>query len=200
MLGKTHFVVGITTTLSILNPTSLTKLLIAIGFSAFGAILPDIDVGTSSSHRDVIKILAVIFLLILTALIGDKFYNLGIYDYIIKSSQNFSVILAVLFFCLICIFGMLSAHRTFMHSFLSLILLCCCLNFIFFESITCFVIGFISHICLDLLNDKNVMLFYPCRFFNISFGLCKSNGFFNWLIFSICSLVMSYLLIVRLLF
>ena len=66
MLGKTHMMVGIAATLAITHPDTLSGFVTAAGIGAIGALISDIDVGTSSSHRDANR---VIFLTIAVAVI-----------------------------------------------------------------------------------------------------------------------------------
>lgn len=50
MLGKTHAVVGVTTGLLIMQPVSATELVLGTAASLIGAVISDIDVGSSGSH------------------------------------------------------------------------------------------------------------------------------------------------------
>ena len=52
MLGKTHFAVGIAVGLIVGQPKTIPALLAGIGVSALGGVLPDIDSGTSTAHKD----------------------------------------------------------------------------------------------------------------------------------------------------
>ena len=49
MLGKTHMAVGIATTLAVIPPENTRQLLLEVGAGAVGALISDIDVGTSES-------------------------------------------------------------------------------------------------------------------------------------------------------
>ena len=51
MLGKTHMAVGIAATLAITQPSGVSELVLAVGAGSLGALISDIDVGTSNSHR-----------------------------------------------------------------------------------------------------------------------------------------------------
>ena len=51
MLGKTHLVVGTAVTMTVMQPQSFSELLIGLGTSVIGAVISDIDVGTSKSSK-----------------------------------------------------------------------------------------------------------------------------------------------------
>ena len=60
MLGKTHMAVGVAATLALTNPTTITELVLGSGIGALGAVISDIDVGTSESHKEADKIIAIV--------------------------------------------------------------------------------------------------------------------------------------------
>ena len=63
MLGKTHMAVGIAATLAILPPQNMRQLILEAGAGAVGALISDIDVGTSGSHQDSDKLCFLICIL-----------------------------------------------------------------------------------------------------------------------------------------
>ena len=50
MLGRTHFFVGMTSALAIMQPESLPILVAGTGAAALGGVISDIDSGTSQAH------------------------------------------------------------------------------------------------------------------------------------------------------
>ena len=56
MLGKTHMTVGIAAALAVTQPASVSEMILAVGIGGLGALISDIDVGTSASHKDADKI------------------------------------------------------------------------------------------------------------------------------------------------
>lgn len=52
MTGKTHAAVGLGTVLAVTQPSTVSGLVLAAGTGMLGALISDIDVGTSKSHKD----------------------------------------------------------------------------------------------------------------------------------------------------
>ena len=86
MLGKTHMAVGIAATLAITQPSGVSELVLAVGAGSLGALISDIDVGTSNSHRDADKITALSVVVVLAVFAMDYFCNTQIIERIIGSS------------------------------------------------------------------------------------------------------------------
>jgi inner membrane protein len=84
-------------------------------------------------------------------------------------------------------------HRGFFHSiFLPLII---SLPIYFYNKYyaIAFFIGYFSHLLLDMLNYKGIMLFYPLSNFKIK-GFIKSDGLFDSIIFVIFIVLMLFLI------
>lgn len=97
-------------------------------------------------------------------------------------------------------FDLKKSHRKLLHNFLSALVLATLmwlsLNYIRFtlpvSRITllwAFLIGYMSHLFLDILTLKGVALFYPFSKRVFSAGLCKSNSFLANLIFIMVSIM-----------
>ena len=56
MTGKTHATVGLGTVLAVTQPSTVSGLVLAAGTGMLGALISDIDVGTSKSHKDADRI------------------------------------------------------------------------------------------------------------------------------------------------
>ena len=188
MLGKTHMAVGITATLAITQPSGVSELVLAVGAGSLGALISDIDVGTSNSHRDADKITALSVVVVLAVFAMDYFCNTQIIERIIGSSGYLRIIAGLLLFIGICAFGKEQPHRSFMHSFLALILLSFALGLIWEKAVIYFAIGFLSHLATDIFNKKKVRLLYPMKG-GVSLGLFHAYGLANDIFFAIGSIV-----------
>ena len=60
MLGKTHFFIGISTALAVLQPQSVPVLVTGISAAAVGSVISDIDSGTSQAHQEADKVMALV--------------------------------------------------------------------------------------------------------------------------------------------
>lgn len=188
MLGKTHMAVGIAATLAITQPSGVSELVLAVGAGSLGALISDIDVGTSNSHRDADKITALSVVVVLAVFAMDYFCNTQIIERIIGSSGYLRIIAGLLLFIGICAFGKEQPHRSFMHSFLALILLSFALGLIWEKAVIYFAIGFLSHLATDIFNKKKVRLLYPMKG-GVSLGLFHAYGLANDIFFAIGSIV-----------
>jgi len=188
MLGKTHMAVGIAATLAITQPSGVSELVLAVGAGSLGALISDIDVGTSNSHRDADKITALSVVVVLAVFAMDYFCNTQIIERIIGSSGYLRIIAGLLLFIGICAFGKEQPHRSFMHSFLALILLSFALGLIWENAVIYFAIGFLSHLATDIFNKKKVRLLYPMKG-GVSLGLFHAYGLANDIFFAIGSIV-----------
>lgn len=188
MLGKTHMAVGIAATLAITQPSGISELLLAVGAGSLGALISDIDVGTSNSHRDADKITALSVVVVLAVFALDYFCNTQIIERIIGSSGYLRIIAGLLLFIGICAFGKEQPHRSFMHSFLALILLSFALGLIWEKTVIYFAVGFLSHLATDIFNKKKVRLLYPLKG-GVSLGLFHAYGLANDIFFAVGSIV-----------
>lgn len=180
--------VGIAATLAITQPSGVSELVLAVGAGSLGALISDIDVGTSNSHRDADKITALSVVVVLAVFAMDYFCNTQIIERIIGSSGYLGIIAGLLLFIGICAFGKEQPHRSFMHSFLALILLSFALGLIWEKAVIYFAIGFLSHLATDIFNKKKVRLLYPMKG-GVSLGLFHAYGLANDIFFAIGSIV-----------
>ena len=188
MLGKTHMAVGIAATLAITQPSGVSELVLAVGAGSLGALISDIDVGTSNSHRDADKITALSVVVVLAVFAMDYFCNTQIIERIIGSSGYLRILAGLLLFIGICAFGKEQPHRSFMHSFLALILLSFALGLIWEKAVIYFAVGFLSHLATDIFNKKKVRLLYPMKG-GVSLGLFHAYGLANDIFFAVGSIV-----------
>ena len=56
MLGRTHFFIGISAALAVMQPSSMSTLVAGAGAAAIGGMISDIDSGTSQAHKEADKI------------------------------------------------------------------------------------------------------------------------------------------------
>ena len=63
----------------------------------------------------------------------------------------------------VCAFGKEQPHRSFMHSFLALVLLSILVRAMFPMAMPYFALGFLSHLATDIFNFKKVKLWYPLK-------------------------------------
>lgn len=182
MLGKTHLAVGIATTMVIMRPTFLPELVVGLGAASVGAVISDIDVGTTEAHKDADVITAMAVASIVAVGLLEKFFNLGITNRIMADSNMFRIVAGILVFIGVCAVGKQMPHRSMMHSILALVLLSVCIYAVFPMAAPYFAIAFASHLVTDLFNFKKVMLLYPIKG-GICLKLFHAKGIGNTVLF-----------------
>ncbi len=182
MLGHTHLVMGTAAALAILPPKDLPTLVLGLGVSALGGLLPDIDVGTSDSHKKADFITGIAGIIAAAVIIADWFFNAGIKDSLMANENLLKIIIPIMIFIAVCAYGKGTKHRTFMHSIMGLVIFTACVGMAIPSAAAYFFIGYASHIILDTLNKKEVDIFFPLKK-GVAFRICKANGLVNRILF-----------------
>lgn len=199
MNGKTHTAVGVATALTAttLIPAMMTSdpkdLVFGIATAAFSAVLPDIDVPTSKSHKQYTAVVYLALTGLFLLLIGSYFNNFaaGKILYSIFGGYNLGQIVGIIALFILVIFSSKRPHREFTHSIVALVLFSGAFFLVAKKYVLWFAISYLSHILIDLLNKKKVHLLWPVDFGNISFGVCYADG-----IVSTVMMLSSYLVII----
>ena len=123
LLGKTHMIIGVASSLAITVPKTAPEFLLAVGLGAAGAVISDIDVETSNVHRNMGKVLLLTIVAAAVIFGLDIFLKTEIIHKITEDSHIHRIIAGCLIFLVVCVFGKEQPHRSFMHSFLALVLL-----------------------------------------------------------------------------
>lgn len=182
--------VGIAASVAVTQPATITEMILAVGAGALGALISDIDVGTSGSHRDADKITMLSVRVVLAVIALDYFFHTGIINRIIRGNGYGRVIAGILVFIGICAFGKEQPHRSFMHSLLALVLLCIALYLVWEKAVIYFAVGFLSHLATDIFNKKKVRILYPLKG-GVSLGMFHASGIANNIIFAVGSAVVA---------
>lgn len=198
MLGKTHMMVGTAAVLAVTRPDTVSGIVTAAGVGALGALISDIDVGTSASHKDADKVIQLTLIVTALAVIADFVGNLGLIQRIMSNSGITRIIIGWLMFIGICAFGKEQPHRSFMHSLLALVLLSFSIGLIYVPIVPYFAVGFLSHIATDIFNKRKLRLLYPLKG-GVSFNLFRANGTANSLFFAAGCIVTAVELVLLLL-
>ncbi|MGM9629074.1 metal-dependent hydrolase [Butyricicoccus sp.] len=198
MLGKTHMAVGVAAGLAVMHPKNIQELIVGTGTLAVGSVISDIDIGTSDSHKDADKIIALAVFACVAVAAVEATMHLGIYQRLMRNSSLLRIVAGTAAFLLLCAFGKEQPHRSFMHSIPALVSLTGCVEIVFPLAAPYFAIGFISHLALDLCNRRDERLLYALKW-GMSFGVCSSKGLVNRILFSAGSVVSAIVFAVLLL-
>lgn len=182
MTGNTHMAVGVASALALSKPSSYKEMILCIGIAAIGAVISDVDVSTSKSHKKLDEIIFVCILTIVATIIIEKAFNIGIVSFFIRKSNLLRLIVGFFLFIFVCLYGMKKPHRTFMHSFIAVTALGSIIYIVHPFLLVPFVVSMLSHILIDMFNYKKVNILYPLKS-GIAFNLCKADGLINKLLF-----------------
>jgi len=184
LLGKTHFAVGVASSLIFTQPKTVQDVILAVGIGGMGALISDIDVDTSGSHKYANRIIAVVVLIVVAVFAAEQIWNAEIVKQIISDSSYARIAIGAII--AICAFGKQQPHRSFMHSILALVLLTASIGMVWQDLIPYFAISFASHIIIDMFNFEKVRLLYPFKC-GVALKLFHAQGLANNLFFVIGS-------------
>lgn len=178
MTGRTHVAVGTASALVFTKPQNLKELTLCLGAAVIGALICDIDVKSTKSHKTVSRIIPLTIITLVLGAYMEYRWNVGIIKTFHKDSNELRLVGGFMLFLVICGFGKSTPHRSFMHSIVALFLLTGAV-YIMFPTVTVyFGIAMCSHMILDTFNYTNVHLFYPLQG-GISFNICHAKGPIN---------------------
>ncbi|MBQ6495105.1 MAG: metal-dependent hydrolase [Bacilli bacterium] len=189
MEKKTHVACANLVSLSLLQPKTVPELLITVGTSTIGALLPDVDLKDSTSDKIFDRLMTSLITIIIMSIIINYFFNINIYNKIKEYNNIYNYIICITIFIIMSYLGSKTSHRSFTHSFLGLFIYSIILSYSFSNKIVItYFISHLSHIILDLLNMKGIALFYPLKF-RLSLKLCEVKGIVNKILFITSSLL-----------
>ena len=182
-MGKTHIAIGIAMAYVIMQPKTVSEFAAATVGGSIGGVMADIDVHIDRSNKyaagasmDALygEILAIA--ISVGALISDCLAGGSVLQDIIKQWET-AVIGTTLFFVLTVI-GERSKHRDKTHSVLACVLFSLSVMLVNPYIGACFIIGYSSHLIIDLFNRSPIRLLYPKKG-GICFKLCYANRLGN---------------------
>ncbi|MBP5594126.1 MAG: metal-dependent hydrolase [Pseudobutyrivibrio sp.] len=200
MLSMTHLAIGLASSITILGPKNIQELCPIVIGASVGSILCDIDckIGTS---KDAVLGRTVATIISVVALYTDIAAHGSMFEYFMRT-HIISLVLGLLMILITGYFSRESVHRGFSHSLMAFGLYVIGMFFFSAPVLIGFIIGFASHLLLDLINYRPIQLFYPLEK-GVSLKICKANSRLNivimilgyiWLI-GVCILYYKHLLL-----
>ncbi len=204
MQGKTHIALGMASALIVTHPVTAPEVIIAMTGGAIGGRIVDVDrndikIDPDSKNKGDVYDAIISFLFISVLVVLDFFLGNGISRFIIDNwgVKIWGGLLGIFILMLVAHF---TPHRTFSHSFLGMGLFYVAVRLFCQPIALSFLVGFASHLVVDLFNIRGIQLFYPLKW-TPSFKLFKSNNqkankYMFW-IFMIFNILMGGFLFVR---
>lgn len=188
MSGETHIAIGVASALILMQPQSLPEMVAGMGIAAIGAVISDLDSKKSKVKNKSNKVKLLMAAIILLMLAVERIFLIEVFTTVTSAITWTSRTLAIIMFIGLCIYGEMQPHRSFMHSIIAGILLGGCVGEIVSGYGRYFYIAFVSHLVLDILNDKRVRVLYPLEK-GISLGICKANKMTDKILFCVGFLI-----------
>lgn len=194
MMGKTHYAIGMAATIAATQPKNIKECVIALSAGALGGVFADIDTIKNDYKHDALIGQLLAYGTVGIVLLFDYFAKLGILSSIMH--ENFiTTIVGLTMYLIITIVGGISKHRTFTHSFLAVLLSSIAMTLIYMPFGIPYMIGYLSHLGLDILNKKKVPLLFP-KGDGICLGWCYANKVSNTVFMILGFIAVPVLLIV----
>ena len=175
MMSKTHLAIGIAASLAA-APATPEGLSYALMGGAVGSLICDIDRSSERPSRDVKQGWALAFTVFFAGFMHESY----VYWQTFKAEHLLSDPLKVACLGLLVVlllFAINGAHRGFSHSLLMCAASSVLIYFLSRQTCMFYIIGFLTHLLLDVLNKKPVRVFYPAR--GICLGWFYADGLAN---------------------
>ena len=175
MMSKTHLAVGIAASLAA-APATAEGLSYALMGGAIGSLISDIDRSSERPSRDVKQGWTLAFTVFFAGFMHESYTYWQTFktEHLLSDPLKVVCLGALLVLYLFAIFG---AHRGFSHSLLMCAGSAVLIYFLSKQTCLFYLIGFLTHLLLDLLNKKPVRVFFPAR--GICLGWFYADGLAN---------------------
>ena len=174
MMSKTHIAVGVASALAIAQTGSVESCVAAMIGGSIGGIIADCDITPSRAHKDALVGRIIVIAVSVVSLAIDYWYGAGVCDYLV-GSLGVWLIVGIALFAALTFVGGHTDHRSFTHSLVGMAAFCGSFYLICEPLLPYFVIGYASHLVLDITNKQGIQLFWPFKA-NASLGLCRAKG------------------------
>ena len=191
-MSKTHITVGTICALLIAQPTPAGACL-ALAGGALGGIMPDVDVIDNDNTGDALQGEIIAAIIIILSFVCDMIFNFNAF-YFIERPRHYLLFGIVLFLALY-VLGVSRDHRGFTHSLVALIIYSMPIVAIYEPLTQYFMMGFFSHLFIDLFNKRGIQLFFPLKK-RFCFGLCGADKLANKILM-ILGLVVTVVLLIN---
>lgn len=174
MKCRTHIACANALSLMILNPSGIIPLATTIVGASIGGATPDLDANDMHKKSDYLFGLA--GLTFIAFILLDNYLKWNFFE------DTYLSILGVTLYMIIGFIGKHKAHRSILHSLLACSVLGLIVYYTFNMLFLPFIIGYISHILLDILNIRPVRVFYPLKK-GVSLKISRFDGILNSILF-----------------
>ena len=187
MLAPAHFMVGGTLAVEVSQPRSLSEAIPVFLIGGVSGIWADCDMGNSKVSKLATKIIRFSLpVLVLMFLLQSKGFSFSNMQSVIR------ILLVITAVAGTTVVNRVHKHRGPTHWLVTVLGIVVACWFIMPKLTLIVGIGLLSHVGLDLLNEKAIALFAPFSKKKFKLGLCKSNGIVNAILPILCIAVLFY--------
>lgn len=161
MTGKTHCFASVAAAVTVMQPSRPTTLLVGGALALLGGLTPDVDLVQSKMGQKVSKFIIGIFSILLLLGFLKQYAYIDVFSYVSMDQIFNSIFRGVLLYLLLCSVGLNTKHRSFTHSILGSVLFTFCISLVTPKYYLYFLVGYVSHLLLDVINKKGIQLFFP---------------------------------------
>lgn len=179
MTGKTHMIAGVAAAVCILRPEDVILTVCTGLFAGVAAALPDMDTATSVARQSTRKLMTFLAGAAVAIVLFCKYAGITF-----TMGSLARCVIGWLIVAAVGLLGIFCPHRGMTHSLFALGVIAVGLALagipsLYFKTA---LIGYGSHLLLDLLNKEGIQLFFPFKV-RVSLKWCRSDGTLNNLIF-----------------
>lgn len=185
MLKKTHVAVGTTAALAVIKPDTMPLIATITISSAIASLVPDADTENGTAHKYAVSLVVCYIIAIMGVIVLDHMMEGALISKFLaeNNTRMIKVLIGITLTVISFIIGFLK-HRWYTHSFVAAIVFSIGLFLIFpnYTLALAFLIGYVSHIIIDLPNYKGCSVLWPLNK-EFCLKICKSDGIINWILF-----------------
>lgn len=164
-MSKTHLAVGVASAMYVAATTTTGgsgAMLPALMGGALGSVAPDIDILDNDYESDALIGQAIAVGSVALSLGIGQLAGLGILSEI--TADQSVAIAGLVIYGVLCVIGFFQPHRGFTHSLLAMVLFTIAVALVYTPAAIYFMVAFVSHIAIDLLNKRGVQILFPLKF------------------------------------
>ena len=161
MMGKAHRTVGMATALALTAVNTPAGIAAALAGGALGGVLPDVDTLKNDYQSDALIAELLAAGVVAAVAVLDFFLKWGICADVM-ANRALAIVGGVAMLAL-WVYGFPREHRTATHSLLLMLLFSVAAAFVHVPFGAAVLVGYLSHLLLDLLNKRGIQLFFPFK-------------------------------------
>ena len=176
-MSKTHIAIGVAAGLALAQTGSPESCVAAVVGGSLGGVIADCDITPSKAHKDALIGRLIVVVIAAVSLAIDYWQGTGLCRSLIEN-LGVRLIGGIALFAALTFVGGHTAHRSFTHSLVAMACFCGAVWLVCAPLLPYFVVGYASHLAMDVTNTQPIKLFWPVRK-GVCLRLCHAKGVVN---------------------